>query len=61
MSARPEGNYHLNRSAEGCQAERAVTRIGQVMTRKLYLIGPEEEASAAMKMMNDMQIRRTCL
>jgi len=40
------------------EAERAVTRVDQVMTRKLYLIGPEEEASTAMKMMNDMQIRR---
>ena len=40
------------------EAQRAVTRVGQVMTRKLYLIDPEEEASTAMKMMNDMQIRR---
>jgi CBS domain-containing protein len=40
------------------EAERAVTRVDQVMTRELYLIGPEEEASTAMKMMNDMQIRR---
>ena len=28
------------------------------MARKLYLIGPEEEASTAMKKMNDMQICR---
>ncbi len=40
------------------EEERAVTRVDQVMTRKLYLIRPEEEASTAMKMMNDMQIRR---
>ncbi|OPY54414.1 MAG: Zinc metalloprotease [Methanosaeta sp. PtaU1.Bin112] len=40
------------------EVERAITHVDQVMTRKLYLIGPEEEASTAMKMMNDMQIRR---
>jgi Zn-dependent protease len=40
------------------EADRAITRVGQVMTRKLYLIGPEQEASTAMKIMNDMQIRR---
>jgi Zn-dependent protease/CBS domain-containing protein len=40
------------------EAQRAETRVDLVMTRKLYLIGPEEEASTAMKMMNDMQIRR---
>ena len=40
------------------EADRAITRVGLVMTRKLYLIGPEQEASTAMKMMNDMQIRR---
>jgi CBS domain-containing protein len=28
------------------------------MTRKLYVIGPEEEASAAMKMMNELGIHR---
>jgi len=39
-------------------ADRAIARVGQVMTRKLYLIDPEQEASTAMKMMNDMQIRR---
>ena len=40
------------------EAERAHTRVDQVMARKLYLIGPLEEASTAMKMMNEMQIRR---
>jgi CBS domain-containing protein len=40
------------------EALRTQTRVDEVMTRKLYLIGPEEEASTAMKMMNDMQIRR---
>ena len=30
----------------------------KVMARKLYVIAPLEEASTAMKMMNDMQIRR---
>jgi len=40
------------------EALRTQTRVDQVMTRKLYLIGPEEEASTAMKMMNEMQIRR---
>jgi CBS domain-containing protein len=34
------------------------TIVGQVMARKLYVIAPEEEASMAMKMMNDMEIRR---
>ena len=40
------------------EAKRAQTRVDQVMARKLYLIGPEEEASIAMKKMNNMQIRR---
>ena len=40
------------------EAERAQLASDQVMARKLYLIGPLEEASTAMKMMNDMQIRR---
>lgn len=40
------------------EAERAGTRVGGVMARKLYLIGPQEEASTAMKMMNELQIRR---
>ncbi len=40
------------------EAEGAQTRVDPVMARKLYLIGPEEEASTAMKKMNDMQIRR---
>lgn len=34
------------------------TRVGEVMARELYLIGPEEEAAAAMKTMNELQIRR---
>ena len=40
------------------EAERAGTLVGSVMARKLYLIGPQEEASTAMKMMNELQIRR---
>ncbi|MDD1749234.1 MAG: CBS domain-containing protein [Methanothrix sp.] len=40
------------------EAKRAQTRVDQVMARKLYLIGPEEEASTAMKKMNELQIRR---
>jgi CBS domain-containing protein len=32
--------------------------VEKVMARKLYVIAPVEEASTAMKMMNDMQIRR---
>jgi Zn-dependent protease len=32
--------------------------VEKVMARKLYEIAPVEEASTAMKMMNDMQIRR---
>jgi len=40
------------------EADRAITRVDKVMARKLYLIGPEEEASTAMKIMNEMQIRR---
>lgn len=38
--------------------QRDSVEIGAVMTRKLYLIGPEEEASAAMRMMNGMGVRR---
>jgi Zn-dependent protease len=32
--------------------------VEKVMARKLYVIAPVEEASTAMKMMNDLQIRR---
>jgi Zn-dependent protease/CBS domain-containing protein len=39
-------------------AERDTTNVGQVMARKLYVIAPEEEASTAMKMMNERGIRR---
>jgi Zn-dependent protease/CBS domain-containing protein len=53
-----EGIITLTDLQKVAEAERAITRVDQVMTRKLYLIGPEEEASTAMKMMNDMQIRR---
>ena len=38
--------------------EHANTRVAEVMTRKLYVIAPSEEASAAMKMMNRMNICR---
>lgn len=38
--------------------KRDSVEVGAVMTRKLYLIGPEEEASAAMRMMNEMGVRR---
>lgn len=34
------------------------TSVEKVMARKLYVIAPLDEASTAMKMMNDMQIRR---
>ncbi|GAB6266335.1 site-2 protease family protein [Methanothrix soehngenii] len=40
------------------QVDHADTRVSEVMTRKLYVIGPSEEASAAMMMMNKMNIRR---
>jgi CBS domain-containing protein len=40
------------------EKDRADTRVSEVMTRKLYVIGPSEEASAAMMMMNKMNIRR---
>ncbi|MDD1754122.1 MAG: CBS domain-containing protein [Methanothrix sp.] len=38
--------------------ERSKTRVEQVMTRKLYVIAPKEEAAMAMKMMNEIGIRR---
>lgn len=34
------------------------TSVEKVMARKLYVIAPEDEASTAMKMMNNMQIHR---
>ena len=40
------------------EEKRAATRVGDVMARKLYVIAPEEQASTAMKMMNEMQIHR---
>lgn len=40
------------------EAERAKVRVGEVMARELYLIGPLDEASTAMKKMSELQIRR---
>jgi Zn-dependent protease/CBS domain-containing protein len=40
------------------EEERQKTSVGQVMTRKLYLIAPKEEAAMAMKMMNELGVRR---
>jgi Zn-dependent protease/CBS domain-containing protein len=38
--------------------QRATTTVGQVMSRNLYVIGPDEEASTAVKMMTERGIRR---
>lgn len=38
--------------------ERDSIRVGEVMARNIYVIAPEEEASVAMKMMNEKGIRR---
>jgi CBS domain-containing protein len=40
------------------EEKRSGTSVESVMARKLYLIGSQEEASTAMKMMNELQIRR---
>jgi Zn-dependent protease/CBS domain-containing protein len=40
------------------EEELDTTIVDQVMARELYVIAPEEEASMAMKMMNDMNVRR---
>jgi CBS domain-containing protein len=40
------------------EEQRGSATVEQLMTRKLYVIGPEEEASAAMKMMNELGIHR---
>jgi len=40
------------------EEERDRTGVGQVMTRELYVISPMEEAAMAMKMMNELGIRR---
>ncbi len=40
------------------EVDQYATSVDQVMARELYVIAPEEEASMAMKMMNDMGIRR---
>jgi CBS domain-containing protein len=40
------------------EAQRALTPVSKVMARKLYVISPRDEASTAMKMMNEMGIRR---
>lgn len=37
---------------------REITRVEEVMTRKIYVIGPDEEASVAMKKMINQNIRR---
>jgi CBS domain-containing protein len=38
--------------------DRDTVKVGDVMARNIYVIAPEEEASAAMKMMNEKGIRR---
>lgn len=38
--------------------QRRSTNVGQVMSKNLYVIGPDEEASAAAKMMNERRVRR---
>lgn len=38
--------------------QRDSTTAGQIMTKNLYVIGPDEEASIAAKMMNERGIRR---
>lgn len=38
--------------------ERDTVRVGDVMARNIYVIAPEEEASVAMKMMNERGVRR---
>jgi CBS domain-containing protein len=38
--------------------QRDSIRVGEVMARNIYVIAPEEEASVAMKMMNEKGIRR---
>ncbi len=38
--------------------ERDSVRVGDVMARNIYVVAPEEEASVAMKMMNEKGIRR---
>jgi len=40
------------------EEKRASVKVSEVMARKLYVIAPEEQASTAMKMMNDLQIHR---
>jgi Zn-dependent protease/CBS domain-containing protein len=40
------------------EGERSSAKVEQIMTRKLYVIGPQEEASAAMKKMNELGIHR---
>jgi CBS domain-containing protein len=53
-----QGMVTLDDVQKVSEVERASTRAGQVMARKLYVIGPDVEASTAMKMMNEMGIRR---
>jgi Zn-dependent protease len=38
--------------------ERDTVHVGDVMARNIYVIAPEEEASVAMKMMNERGVRR---
>jgi CBS domain-containing protein len=40
------------------EPQRESTKVEEVMSRNLYVIGPEEEASAAMKVMQEKGIRR---
>jgi CBS domain-containing protein len=40
------------------EAQRETTTVAEVMTRKIYDIGPDEEATAAMKKLTELGIRR---
>ena len=40
------------------EPKRASTPVGEVMSKEIYAIGPDEDASTAMKKMNELGIRR---
>ncbi len=40
------------------EGQRPSTKVGDVMARKIYSIGPDEDASSAMKKMGELNVRR---
>ncbi|OPY46019.1 MAG: Zinc metalloprotease [Methanosaeta sp. PtaU1.Bin028] len=58
VDEKPAGIVTITDLQRVAEEKREGTLVGQVMTRDIYVIGPEEEAASAMKRMTESNIRR---